>query len=192
MKRKGLFTSAKLFTVLTLLCLAVLLGSPATWAAEPVKIGYATSLSGVYTAVGVDMRDGFNLYMDQIGNKAGGRAIKVLVEDIGSNQVSRALDVARKLVERDHINILAGVVGSGSAYALSTFVEKHKLPFVIANAGADDLTQRKNNPFIVRPAFVNSAGSHPLGAPYLSNFTIPRGAFSSSERMTLTNSFPFT
>jgi branched-chain amino acid transport system substrate-binding protein len=67
------------------------------------------------------------------------------------------------LVERDHINILAGVVGSGSAYALSTFVEKHKLPFVIANAGADDLTQRKNNPFIVRPAFVNSAGSHPLG-----------------------------
>ncbi len=138
------------------------INSPAQ-AAEPVKIGYTISLSGVYTALGVDLRDGFNLYMDEIGHKAGGREIKVIVEDIGSNQVSRALDTARKLVEKDHIDILAGVVGSGSAYALAKFVEKHKIPFVISNAGADDLTQRKSNPFIVRPAFVNSAGSHPLG-----------------------------
>ncbi len=136
---------------------------PGGWAAEPVKVGYTISLSGVYTALGVDLKDGFNLYMDEIGHKAGGREIQVIVEDIGSNQVSRALDAARKLVEKEHIDILAGVVGSGSAYALAEFVEKHKIPFVISNAGADDLTQRKSNPFIVRPAFVNSAGSHPLG-----------------------------
>ena len=121
------------------------------------------SLSGVYTALGVDLRDGFNLYMDEIGNKAGGREVKVFVEDKGSNDVSRALDIAKKLVEKDHVNILAGIVGTGSAYALAEFVQKHKLPFVISNAGADDLTQRKNNPYIVRPAFVNSGGSHPLG-----------------------------
>jgi branched-chain amino acid transport system substrate-binding protein len=73
------------------------------------------------------------------------------------------LDVARKLVEKEHIDILAGVVGTGSAYALTEFVPKHNIPFVISNAGADDLTQRKNNPYIVRPAFVKSGGSHPLG-----------------------------
>lgn len=132
-------------------------------AAEPVKVGYTISLSGVYTALGVDLRDGFNLYMEEIGSKAGGRDIKVFVEDKGSNDVSRVLDLAKKLVEKEHIDILAGVVGSGAAYAVAEFVQKHKIPFVISNAGADDLTQRKSNPYIVRPAFVNSGGSHPLG-----------------------------
>ena len=163
MKKKCLITAVKLSIMVALLFLGFLSGQSATLAAEPVKIGYAISLSGVYTALGVDLRDGFNLYMDEIGHKAGGREIKVIVQDIGSNQVSRALDIARKLVEKEHIDILAGVVGSGSAYALAVFVKKHKIPFVISNAGADDLTQRKNNPFIVRPAFVNSGGSHPLG-----------------------------
>jgi branched-chain amino acid transport system substrate-binding protein len=74
-----------------------------------------------------------------------------------------ALDGARKLVEKEHVSILAGVIGSGSAYALSKFVEKHKIPFVISNAGADDLTQRSTNPYIVRPCKANSSSSHPLG-----------------------------
>lgn len=138
-------------------------GLQKAYAEPPVKIGYVISLSGVYTALGIDMKDGLNLYMDQVGHQAGDRKIEVLVEDIGSNQVSRALDMARKLVQKNHINILAGVVGTGSAYVLAEFVEKNNLPFVISNAGADDLTQRKSNPYIVRPAFVNSAGSHPLG-----------------------------
>ena len=150
------------FVFLALVCIGFL-GLQNAHAEKPVKIGYVISLSGVYTALGVDMKDGLNLYMDEIKHQAGDRKIEVLVEDIGSNQVSRALDMARKLVQKDHIDILAGVVGSGSAYALSEFVEKNNLPFVISNAGADDLTQRKSNPFIVRPAFVNSAGSHPLG-----------------------------
>ncbi|WP_051184523.1 ABC transporter substrate-binding protein [Desulfatiglans anilini] len=132
-------------------------------AAEPVKIGYAISLSGVYTAIGIDLRDGLNLYMEEIGHQAGGRQIEVLVEDVGSNQVSQAMDIARKLVQKNNIDILAGVVGTGSAYALAEFVQKNNIPLVISNAGADDLTQRKSNPLIVRPAFVNSAGSHPLG-----------------------------
>jgi branched-chain amino acid transport system substrate-binding protein len=163
MKRRLFASPARLLVLLLTLCVPMFGIHSLARAEEPVKIGYTISLSGVYTALGVDLRDGLNLYMDEIGHKAGGRDIKVIVEDIGSNQVSRALDTARKLVERDHIDILAGVVGSGSAYALAEFVEKHKIPFVISNAGADDLTQRKSNPFIVRPAFVNSAGSHPLG-----------------------------
>lgn len=163
MKRRLVTSLTRILVLLIMACALVFGVHPTTQAAEPVKIGYTISLSGVYTALGVDLRDGLNLYMDEIGHKAGGRDIKVIVEDIGSNQVSRALDTARKLVEKEHIDILAGVVGTGSAYALAEFVEKHKIPFVISNAGADDLTQRKSNPFIVRPAFVNSAGSHPLG-----------------------------
>ncbi len=133
------------------------------YGAEPVKIGYAISLSGVFASLGEDLKDGLNLYMDKIGHKAGGREIKIFVEDIGSNQVSRALDVGRKLIQKNNIDILAGVIDTGSAYALANLVEKYKIPFVISNAGADDLTQRKANPYIIRVSFTNSGGSHPLG-----------------------------
>jgi len=163
MKAKHISVLFRIVVSIAVAIMVLSLGPLTGNTAEPVRIGYLLSLSGPYAAVGVDMRDGFNLCMDEVGRKAGGRSIKVIVQDIGSNQVSKALDAARRLYEKDRIEILAGVVGSGSAYALAGFVRKHKMPFVIGNAGADDLTQRKNSPFIVRPAFVNSAGSHPLG-----------------------------
>lgn len=163
MNRKSLMSSYKVLAAVALLCFTLFPAHTAAWAAEPVRVGLLVSLSGVYTALGIDIRDGFTMYMDEIGNKAGGREIETVVQDIDSNRVSMALDGARKLVEKEHVSILAGVIGSGSAYALSQFVEKHKIPFVISNAGADDLTQRKANPYIVRPSKANSSSSHPLG-----------------------------
>lgn len=135
----------------------------AAFAAEPLKIGFITSLSGAYAAVGLDMKDGFILYIDEIKRKAGGRDIEVIVEDGGTGQVDKSLEKARKLIQKDRIEILAGIIDSGSAYALINVVKQNKLPFVIANAGADDLTQRQASPFVIRPAFVDSAGSHPFG-----------------------------
>ncbi len=132
--------------------------------AGPVKVGFCTSLSGVYKSLGADMRDGLNLYMEQIGHKAGGRDIEVIVKNIQSNVVTLALDTAYQLLEKDKIDILAGVVDSGCAYRLATLAKEHELPFVISNAGADDLTQRQANPFIVRISFSNSEGSQLLGA----------------------------
>lgn len=133
-------------------------------AAPPFKIGYCISLTGVYKSLGIDMRDGLNLYMEEIGHKAGGRDIEVLVKNIASNTVTLALDSAFDLIEKNKVDVIAGVVDSGCAYALAELVEKHDVPFVISNAGADDLTQRKASPLIVRVSFTSSGGSHPLGS----------------------------
>ncbi|MBI4962727.1 MAG: ABC transporter substrate-binding protein [Desulfomonile tiedjei] len=135
----------------------------ATWASEPFKIGHCVSLSGVYAALGGDLRDGLNLYMEQVGHKAGGRDIEVLVKNIGSNQVSLALDTAHELIDKHKIDVLSGVVDSGCAYAVAKLTAERQIPFVISNAGADDLTQRRASPFIIRVSFGSSAGSHPLG-----------------------------
>lgn len=132
--------------------------------ADPVKIGFCTSLSGVYKSLGTDMRDGLDLYMERIGYKAGGRDIEVLVRNIQSNVVTLALDTAHQLIEKDKIDILAGVVDSGCAYRLATLATEREIPFVISNAGADDVTQRDAGPYTVRVSFSNSGGGHPLGA----------------------------
>ncbi len=137
--------------------------SAMTSAAEPVKVGFCTSLSGVYGGIGKDMKDGLNLYMKEIGSKAGGRDIQVIVKNIQSNVVTLAVDTATQLIEKDKIDILAGVVDSGCAYRVAKVASEHGVPFVVSNAGADELTQRQTNPLVVRISFSNSGGSHPLG-----------------------------
>lgn len=133
-------------------------------AAESVKVGYCVSLSGVYATLGTDLRDGLNLYMEQIGHKAGGRNIEIIVENISSSLVTLGQETAQKLMEQDKVDIIAGVVDSRVAYSVAGLITKHEIPFVISNAGADDLTQRKASPFIIRSSFSCSGGSHPIGA----------------------------
>ncbi len=134
-----------------------------TLAAEPVRIGYCVSLSGVYAVIGRDLRDGLALYMEQIGYKAGGRNVAIVVKDVSSSLVTLTQETAQKLIDQDKVDIIAGVVDSRVAYSVASQITQREIPFVISNAGADDLTQRSASPLIVRASFSNSSGSHPLG-----------------------------
>jgi branched-chain amino acid transport system substrate-binding protein len=141
---------------------AFLISAPAK-AQAPVKAGFVIPLTGVYAALGEDMRDGFLLYWSQVGSKAGGRKVEVIVEDKGSNKADDALTKARKLVERDGVHILAGVISSPVAVALREYVHGQKIPFIVSNAGADVITQKLRSPYVFRSSFANSDSSHPLG-----------------------------
>jgi branched-chain amino acid transport system substrate-binding protein len=166
MKEKGMIKglSAKVFCLLfVIMSLSLSCFCTVGPGAEPVKIGYLLSLSGVYASLGKDLSDGMDLYLEQIGHKAGGRDISVIVENIGSAVVTLTQETADKLIEKEKVDIIAGVVDSRVAYSVASQITQREIPFVISNAGADDLTQRKANPLIVRVSFSNSSGSHPLG-----------------------------
>ncbi len=140
-----------------------LLGAPAAHAQAPVRIGFIYPDSGPFAQLGLDMRDGFLLHWSEIGNKAGGRTVEVLSETKGTNKPDEGLTKARKLVERDKVQVLGGIISTPVAYALRSYVIEKKTPLVIMNAGADGLTQRQRSEYIFRSSFVNSDGSHPLG-----------------------------
>ena len=70
-----------------------LLAAPA--AAETVKIGMITTLSGGGASLGIDVRDGFNLAVKEEGGKLGGVAVEVLVEDDG-----RKPDKAKQIADK--------------------------------------------------------------------------------------------
>lgn len=138
-------------------------GAPAVEAQGPIRIGFLTPMTGVYAALGENMRDGFLLYWSQVGNKAAGRPVEVLVEDKGSNKPEDGLTKARKLVERDGVHVLSGVISTPVAIALKDYANTQKVPFIIANAGADAVTQKARSPYVFRSSFSNSDSSHPLG-----------------------------
>ena len=67
-----------------LLVSAVFLASaiPAAFAQDkPIKIGFVSTFSGPAASMGNDMRNAFELALDHMGRKMGGRAVEVVYED---------------------------------------------------------------------------------------------------------------
>jgi branched-chain amino acid transport system substrate-binding protein len=143
---------------------AVGLGLSASAGAEELRIGYLAPLTGGLAQTGIDMRDGFLLYLEQHGNKLGGMDVKLIIEDEqGKGDV--AVTKAKKLVLQDKVHILIGGVLASTGYALAPVSTELKTMYIPSIPAADDLTQRqlKNFPYLIRTSWSSSQPHHPLG-----------------------------
>ncbi|MEI8400077.1 MAG: penicillin-binding protein activator [Alcaligenaceae bacterium] len=117
----------------------------------PIKIGLLTPLTGVVASGGKEIAEGFNLYWNQVGKKAGGREVQVTIEDDGSNP-DIALQKARKLTEQTKVDFLVGDLLANTGLAVAEYAKTNGIPYFIPVIAADDLTQRKRIPNVIRVA----------------------------------------
>ena len=125
----------------------------ATFAAaqEPIRIGLPLALTGPLALNGEDNRKGTLLYFEEVGFQLSGRKVEVKVEDTEAKP-DVALTKVRKLVERDRVHALVGIVSSAEAYALRDYIHAQGVPTVITTAGAKDVTLARKSPVIFRVA----------------------------------------
>jgi branched-chain amino acid transport system substrate-binding protein len=128
----------------------------------PIKIGFIAPLTGAIAAAGKDMYSGCELYWQENGWQMAGRKVEVILEDNEGNPAT-ALVKLRKLVENDHVNLVAGVILSNVAYALVPYVEAQEIPTMYPINSADDLTQRKRPKWLIRTGFSAGGNMHPFG-----------------------------
>ena len=128
----------------------------------PIKIGFMVPLSGGSAQNGRDILNGFLLYLDEIGYRAGGRQIKLIVED-DEAVPAVGLTKARKLVERDEVHVMGGALLSSTGYALAPYIDSMQIPMVYPVVSADDLTQRRRSKWIVRTGWSGSQPNHAFG-----------------------------
>ena len=143
---------------------AVGLGLSVPAGAEELRIGYLAPLTGGLAQTGIDMRDGFLLYLEQHGNKLGGMDVKLIIEDEqGKGDV--AVTKAKKLVLQDKVHMFIGGVLASTGYALAPVSTELKTMYIPSIPAADDLTQRqlKNFPYLIRTSWSSSQPHHPLG-----------------------------
>ena len=117
----------------------------------PIKIGLLTPLTGVVASGGKEIVEGFNLYWDQVGKKAGGREVQIFIEDDGSNP-DIALQKARKLTEQTKVDFLVGDLLANTGLAVAEYAKTTGIPHFIPVIAADDLTQRARIPNVLRVA----------------------------------------
>src|SRR5207248_7190924 len=64
---------------------ALALAGPA-YAGDTIKIGFVSTFSGPTAVIGNDMRNSFELALDHLGRKMGGKPVEVIYEDDGQKR----------------------------------------------------------------------------------------------------------
>src|SRR5437879_1321682 len=127
--RKGASPMRRLVTLMGVLSLLVAAGSAPAAAQAPIKIGFLSPLSGAIAQAGKDMYSGCELYWNEHGMQIAGRKLEVILEDT-EGQPATAVAKLRKLIDRDRVNLLAGVILSNVAYALVPPIEAAGIPTI--------------------------------------------------------------
>ncbi|RXH20549.1 ABC transporter substrate-binding protein [Bradyrhizobium guangzhouense] len=132
---------------------ALVLANPA-FAGDTIKIGFVSTFSGPTAVIGNDMRNSFELALDHLGRKMGGKPVEVIYEDDGQKP-----DVGKqkteKLVQSDKVDFLAGYIWSNVLLAsLKTAVDSQTF-LISANAGPSQLAGELCSPYVFSTSWQN-------------------------------------
>jgi branched-chain amino acid transport system substrate-binding protein len=131
-------------------------------ARTPIKIGVLSPLSGPLAALARDVVDGARLYVDEVHGEMAGRKVELIVEDY-EFKAAVALTKAKKLVERDRVNVIVGVILSAAVLAMKDYIHAREIPFVVSGAAvAESITLEKPSPYVFRISFSASQVPPPM------------------------------
>jgi branched-chain amino acid transport system substrate-binding protein len=112
-------------------------------AQEPLKLGFAGALSGPASFVGVEIRRGAEIAIDEINAKGGvkGRKLVLIARDDEHNPVKTVAQY-RELVEREKVVGIVGATNSASMLAVAPIVnDTLKVPVICPATDATAITE---------------------------------------------------
>ena len=141
---------------------ATMLPLQSSYAQEPLRIGFLTVRSGALAAGGKQMEEGIQLFLKERNNMIAGRKVELTIADTGGNPAG-AKTKTQELVERNKVHVVIGPLAAFEALAIDDYIRQSKTPNVSPSAAAEDLTQRKTNPWFVRTSASSAQPNQPLG-----------------------------
>src|SRR3989441_6023855 len=124
----------------------------------PFKIGLLTVKTGPLAQGGIQMEQGIATFLKEKSNTLSGRRIDFISADTGGNPAG-AKTKASELVERDKVNVILGPLAAFELLALTEYIREQGTP-LLSLAAAEDVTQRKVNPWIMRPSSTSAQCCH--------------------------------
>src|SRR5262244_3551054 len=125
------------------------------------KIGLLTVKTGPLAQGGIQMEQGIATLLKQKNNTLAGRKIEFISADTGGTPQG-AKTKAQELIERDKVNVILGPLAAFELLAITDYVRDNQTP-LISLAAAEDVTQRKANPFVIRPSATSAQCCHVMG-----------------------------
>ena len=128
--------------------------------AGPIRLGLVTVKTGPLASGGIDMERALEQYLKEHNNTMAGRKVELIVADSGGVP-AQARTKIQELVERDKIHVMIGPLDTASALAADDYIRQAQL-LTLSVAAADDMTQRKPNPWFTRGTSTASQCAHPM------------------------------
>ena len=140
-------------TIIPAAALALFAG-PALAQQKTVKIGFISTFSGPVAAIGNDMKNSFELGLDQHGRKLGGLPVEVIYAD---DQLKPEVGVQKtqELIESDHVDFVVGYIWSNVLLASLKPLVDSKTMTVVTNAGPNQLAGELCSPYVFSTSWQN-------------------------------------
>ncbi len=137
-----------------------------------VKVGMITTLTGGGAGLGVDIRDGFMLAVEQSGNTN----IEVVIED-DQRKPDVAVQLSDKMIQSEKVDILTGIVWSNLALAVVPSATAQGKFYLSPNAGPTQLAGKGCHENYFNVAWQNdnlheAAGAHAKATGYANSFIL--------------------
>src|ERR1700755_1046466 len=140
---------------------ALALAQPA-FAADTIKIGFVSTFSGPTAVIGNDMRNSFELALDHMGRKIGGKPVEVIYED-DQQKPDVGKQKTEKLVQSDKVDFIVGYIWSNVLLAsLKTAVDSQTF-LISANAGPSQLAGELCSPYVFSTSWQNDQTPEAVG-----------------------------
>ena len=134
--------------------------APAIAQAAPFKLGLLTVKTGPLAQGGIQMEQGVVTFLKEKNYTFAGRKVDFISADTGGNPAG-AKSKAQELIERDKVDAILGPLAAFELLAITDYICDQKMP-LLSLAAADDITQRRPNPYFLRPASCSSQAMHPM------------------------------
>jgi branched-chain amino acid transport system substrate-binding protein len=158
-------------TTVLILGLVLLSGASAV-AADKVKVGYIATMSGPGASLGIDILEGFKLGLKHCGDKLGGLPVE-LIEGDDQLKPEIGVQVANRMMEKDKVDIITGIVFSNVMMAIAKPVNDAGVFLVSANAGPSPLAGEGCLPNLFTVSWQNDQTHEAMGK-YLQDKGIKR------------------
>lgn len=122
--------------------------APLAMAADPIKIGLITALSGESAQAGEALTRGMTIAIDEInaqGGLLGGRKLELVRRDDEANPAKGVL-AARELIYKDKVAAIFGGLDTPVSMAIVPLINQAKMPFMGPWAAGTGITHNGANP----------------------------------------------
>ncbi len=141
---------------ITAAAVVLLLVCGSAWAQDAIKIGVVGPRTGPAAATGAAFEEGIKLATEYVNSKGGvmGKKLEIVFEDT-AGAPDKAASGFERLVTRDKVVMVLGESHSSSALAEIEVANRMKIPFIVVEAWADEITS-KNYRYVFRAGPSNS------------------------------------
>ena len=134
--------------------------APAIAQAAPFKLGLLTVKTGPLAQGGIQMEQGVVTYLKEKNYTMAGRKVEFFSADTGGNPAGTKTKV-QELVERDKVDTILGPLAAFELLAITDYIAQNKMP-LLSLAAAEDMTQRRPNPYFIRASATSAQAMHPM------------------------------